>query len=161
VSVRFYDLTVTHKALIAALAAVGGLATAVTIAARSSPDGRAGSAPIRRGCPSVGPGNARAVAVDQVIATARRVVIDHRTEKVQVDRYRLNEKTTPVLEAVMLGELPRLPGTSTLRRLAKRRCGATDPTYTWAVVFGDTISVVCCLRTTLFVAPTKQGWFVF
>jgi hypothetical protein len=152
---------VKHKALIAALVVAGGLGAAVAIAARPSAEARARPAPIRRGCPVVGPGNARAVPVDEVIAAARRVVIDHRTEKVQGRRYRLSEKTTPVLEAVMLGDAPPLPGSGALRRLAKRRCPMTDPTYTWAVVFGDTISVVCCLRTTVFVAPTKQGWFAF
>jgi hypothetical protein len=149
-----------HAALIAVVVALG-LTTAAMVRADSRQASPAAAAAVRRGCPTIGPGNARSVAVDQVIVTARRVVTDHRSEEVQGRRYRLNNKTTPVLEAVMLGGLPPLPGNRPLARMAKHRCPHTNVAYTWAVVFGDTISVVCCLRATVFVAATKSAWFVF
>jgi hypothetical protein len=152
---------VRQKTLVAVVATLGLLLAVVVVHAGSSAESAAAPRPIKKSCPRVGPGNASLVTVDQVIATARRVVVDHHTEEIQGHRYRLNEKTTPVLEAVMLGDSPPLPGRRSLARLAKSRCPKTDPTYTWAVVFGDTISVVCCLRTTVFVAATKRAWFVF
>jgi hypothetical protein len=132
---------------------------AATVAAQAS--AYAGS-PTRERCPrDVTALSVRPALVDGVIAAARRVVLDHVIENNQGRLTRRTAANFPVLEVVQLGSAPLLPGASSLRRLAIKRCGKINAYWAWAVVFTDTESPVCCLRSIVFVVRVKTGWRVF
>jgi hypothetical protein len=103
----------------------------------------------------------RYATVDQVIAAARRVVIDHKVEFVQGRRVRLNARNTAVVEVVALGAYPPLPGQRPLTREAVKRCGEAAARWAFAVVFSPSWSVICCEYWDAFVVRTKDGWHVF
>jgi hypothetical protein len=103
----------------------------------------------------------RYATVDQVIAAARRVVIDHKVVFVQGRRVRLNARNTAVVEVVALGSYPTLLGQRPLKREAAKRCGVAAARWAWAVVFSPAWSVICCQYWDAFVVRTEDGWHVF
>jgi hypothetical protein len=104
----------------------------------------------------------RYATVDQVIAAARRVVIDDKVQFVQGRRVRLSSRNTAVVEVVALGAgNPLLAGQRTLSQEAVKRCGEAAARWAWAVVFEPGWSVICCQRWEVFVVRTTDGWHVF
>ena len=68
---------------------------------------------------------------------------------------------TPVLEVVELETAPVLPAQQALKRVAARRCGARTARASWAVIFGDTESPICCTKDIRFVVRLENGWWVY
>jgi hypothetical protein len=141
----------------ASVVAVVGLGT---IVAREAQPPAAAAAAYK--CPAgVNENTVRVAPVADVIAAARRVVIDHKRENNQGRITRRTTANNPVIAAIELGGRPALPGSAPLLRLAAKRCGATTARFAWAVVFTDTNSVLCCVRDVVFVVHVKSGWPVF
>src|SRR5437763_11148343 len=82
---------------------------------------------VHAGCPSRFDGRtqARTSLVDEAIAVARRVAVDHVVEHNQGRTTRRTRSNYPVLSAIQLRTGPTLPGQQTLTALASRRCGHT------------------------------------
>jgi hypothetical protein len=99
-------------------------------------------------------------SVDQAVAVARRIVIRNRFDTVMGRTYRRNRVNTPVLQAVQLGLLPRLPGDDVLAAVARRRCGQAAR-HAWAILFGRVHTTIAGTRTGVFVVRMKDGWYVF
>jgi hypothetical protein len=99
--------------------------------------------------------------VDQAIEVARRHVV-RGTAKVQGTTYKRDRRNTPVTAVVALGVVAPLPGQRAFEAIARQRCGRAAAMWGWAVVFGDTRTVVCCERSIVFVVGTRRGgWYVF
>ena len=147
-----------------ALATGGALLASALVDDASGADSAMGSkaVPIRTGCPAGYSSRIRLNAlVDDAIAAARRIVIDGKTATYQSGTiWRLNRQNTPVVQAVQLGMTPPLAGQSKLAAEARRRCGRAGE-YAWAIVFGNTLSTVCCITYPTFVVRIKEAWYVF
>jgi hypothetical protein len=142
------------------LLVLGAVVMSIALVLRTSID--ASALPRQARCPSdVTALSVRPALVDGVIAAARRVVLDHKTENNQGRITRRTATNFPVLEVVQFSDLPPLPGSSSLLRLATARCGKAVAHWAWAVVFTDTQSPVCCLREVVFVVRIRTGWRVF
>jgi len=114
------------------------------------------------GCPLGANGRtARVAQVDGVLAAARRAVIDHKSENIQGQVTRRTTANFPVIEVVELSSGPPVPGQEALTRIAISRCGKLAAHYSWAVIFTDTQSVLCCVREIVFVVLLKHGWNVY
>ena len=138
-------------AVVAALAAASFVVESTTAARTTA-----------RRCPSgVNGRTVRPVSVNGVLAAARRVVIDHKSENNQGRITRRTAANYPVIEVTELSAVPRLPGAESLKRLASARCGSETAQFAWAVIFTDTQSVLCCIREIVFVVHVKNGWKVF
>jgi hypothetical protein len=115
------------------------------------------------GCPRAtdwGGGTAQGAAA----AAIRYYIRKDPVIRVQGRTYRRTAANTPVVEIVLLGDVPPLPGSRPLKREALRRCPAraTMRPVVWAVVFHESVSVICCLRATFFAGQRKpHQWFVF
>lgn len=117
---------------------------------------------VHRGCPTrFSEWDVRLATVDQAMATARLVALDHIVEHNQGRTTRRTRDNYPVLEAVELDSIPPVPGQTVLLRQASRRCGKKIAQASWAVVFTDTESVLCCLRDVRFVVWLKSGWWIY
>jgi hypothetical protein len=117
---------------------------------------------ISHGCPGRFTGyDVRATSLDSVVPVARRVAIDHVISQYQGHAIRRTATNYPVLEVVELDTGPSLPAQQTLRRVAARRCGIQTAKASWAVIFTDTESPVCCTMDIRFVVHLKNGWWVF
>jgi len=117
---------------------------------------------IHKGCPAAFTGyDVRATAVDDVLAIARRVAVDHVTETNQERVTRRTTRNYPVEEVVLLSTGPRLRGQRALYRVAAARCGRQSAQASWAVVFTDTESVLCCVKDVRFVVRLRSGWWVY
>jgi hypothetical protein len=101
------------------------------------------------------------MSVDSVVAVARRVVIDHVVVRYMDHKVRRTVANTPVLEVVELETAPVLPAQQALKRVAARRCGARTARASWAVIFGDTESPICCTKDVRFVVRLENGWWVY
>jgi hypothetical protein len=97
---------------------------------------------------------------DEVIAVARAV------NRREVTHYqgraeRRTDVNTPVVQLVMdLRDVEPLPGKAAVARRAVRRCGKVGLDAD-AVTFRESLSPVCCLTFTLFVARGARAWIVF
>jgi hypothetical protein len=117
---------------------------------------------ISHGCPGRFTGyDVRATSLDSVVAVARRVAIDHVVSDYQGRKVRRTVTNYPVLEVVELDTAQILPAQQTLRRVAARRCGIRTAHASWAVIFTDTESPVCCTKDVRFVVHLTTGWWVF
>jgi hypothetical protein len=101
------------------------------------------------------------MSVDSVVTVARRVVIDHVVVRYMDHNIRRTVANTPVLEVVELETAPVLPAQQALKRVAARRCGARTVRWSWAVIFGDTESPICCTKDIRFVVRRESGWWVY
>jgi hypothetical protein len=140
-------------------ALLAGTATASTRSIRMS------QLPLRLGCP--GPSErvgARAATVGEAIAIAERVLYRQLTHFLG-RREQRNTVNTPVFAVVnQLGLFhPKLvPGLGALLARATRRCGAETARFSSAVLFTDSLNIVCCLPPiTLFVVRTDRSWRVY
>jgi hypothetical protein len=117
---------------------------------------------ISHGCPGRFTGyDVRATSLHSVVAVARRVAIDHVVADYQGHAIRRTVANYPVLEVVELDTAPILPAQQTLRRVAARRCGTRTAQASWAVIFTDTESPVCCTKDIRFVVHLRNGWWIF
>ena len=117
---------------------------------------------ISRRCPGRFTGyDVRSTSLDSVVAVARRIAIDHVVTQYQGHAVRRTVANYPVLEVVQLETAPVLPAQQTLRRAAARRCGVRTARASWAVIFTDTESPVCCTKDVRFVVRLRSGWWVF
>jgi hypothetical protein len=117
---------------------------------------------ISHGCPGRFTGyDVRPSSLDSVVAVARRVAIDHVIAHYQGHAIRRTVSNYPVLEVVELDTAPVLPSQEALRRVAARRCGLRTAHASWAVIFTDTESPVCCTKDVRFVLHLRNGWWVF
>jgi hypothetical protein len=117
---------------------------------------------VLRGCPGRFTGyDVRPTSLESVVAVARRVAIDHVVAHYQGHAIRRTVANYPVLEVVELDTAPILPAQQTLRRVAARRCGTRTAQASWAVIFTDTESPVCCTKDIRFVVHLRNGWWVF
>jgi len=147
------------RVLFKAAVVVGAIAAA-TASVAMQPGAAAGAAATK--CPAgVNAGTVRPAQVDDVIAAARRVVIDDKRENNQGRITRRTAANYPVIVAIELGEPQPLPGSVTLLRRAARSCGQTTARLSWAVIFTDVNSVLCCVRDVVFVVHLDNGWRVF
>ena len=103
----------------------------------------------------------RPTSLESVIAVARRIAIDHVVAHYQGHAIRRTVANYPVLEVVELDTGPTLPAQQTLRRSAARRCGTRTAQASWAVIFTDTESPICCRKDVRFVLHLRNGWWVF
>jgi hypothetical protein len=147
--------------VIAIVLAAAALAAVVATTARSGAKARGSRLHVATGCPSASEENPSQGLADQAVAAARAVVIDHKVAQVQGRTYRRNRENTPLLQLTKLGEIPLLAGQKTLQRAAERRCGKELARWSWALVFGDQATTMCCIRTTVFVVHVKDGWRVY
>ena len=143
-----------------------GLTLVLALAASSSNQVGSASttASVRAGCPVRFDGGteARGSLVDEAVAVARRIAVDHVVENNQGRTTRRTSANYPVLSAIQLRTGPALPGQQTLTALASRRCGHTTAEWTqWAITFTDTESVLCCIRDVRFVIRLDRGWWVY
>jgi hypothetical protein len=146
------------------------LALATSVVALTSAEGSSSeraaaeskAMPILLRCPRASdrPGRYHATA-DQVIAVARRFnsrEVTHYQGRAE-RRTRVN---TPVQALVMelSDDSIDVPGRRALAVRAKKRCGKLG-LATSAVTFSESLSPVCCLTFTLFVARGSRAWIVF
>jgi hypothetical protein len=150
----------TRPLAIAVLVVVMALPAAIATSA-SSDAGSGRRMVVARGCPALKDVNPTQGLAEQAIAAAQAIVIDHKVAHVQGRTYRRNSANTPLIQVVKLGELPLLPGQRALQRVATRRCGNEIARWSFAVVFGDQATVMCCIRTTVFAVHVKNGWRVY
>jgi hypothetical protein len=118
---------------------------------------------IHTGCPPAFAGAAAGeMTVDQAMAVARAVAIDHRVDHYQGHAIRRTPANYPVLEVVRFSDGPPvLPGEQALKKIAAKRCGGFTAYFSAAVVFAISQSPVCCLRDTRFVVHLRRGWWVY
>ncbi len=117
---------------------------------------------ITHGCPGRFTGyDVRPTSLDSVVAVARQVAIDHVIAHYQGHAIRRAVANYPVLAVVELDTAPILPAQPTLRRVAARRCSIHTAQASWAVIFTDTESPVCCTKDVRFVVHLRNGWWVF
>jgi hypothetical protein len=140
------------------LTAVGALAVMAAGGASAH-----GAPRIVRSCPFAVNGRvAVSAVVNDVIAAARHVEVEHVMTHFQGRSELRSDVNTPVVAVVDLGpQAPVLPGEPPLTRLAGKRCGSEVARYSWAVVFHDGLNVICCIDPVVFVTPTKSAWYVF
>jgi hypothetical protein len=150
----------TRRLAIAILVIVVAL-PAVIAASASSDTGSARTMFVAKGCPAPSDENPSQGLAEHAIAAAQAVVIDHKVAHVQGRTYRRNTANTPLLQVVKLGEVPLLPGQQVLQRVAARRCGKETARWSFALVFGDQATVMCCIRTIVFAVHVKRGWRVY
>ena len=137
-----------------------GTVALVLAAARADSSSRAQH--VLHGCPGRFTGyDVRPTSLDSVVAVARRVAVDHVIAHYQGHAIRRTVANYPVLEAVELVTGPILPAQQTLRRVAARRCGVGTAQASWAVIFTDTESPICCTKDVRFVVHLRNGWWVF
>ena len=137
-----------------------GAAALLLAAARA--DSSSTEQQISRGCPGRFTAyDVRPTSLDTVVAVARRVAIDHVIADYQGHAIRRTVANYPVLEVVELESAPMLPAQQPLRRAAARRCGIRTAQASWAVIFTDTESPVCCTKDVRFVVHLRNGWWVF
>ena len=101
------------------------------------------------------------MSVGSVLAVARRVAIDHVVAYYMDHKVRRTVANYPVLEVVELETAPVLPAQQALKRIAARRCGARTARSSWAVIFTDTESPICCTKDIRFVVRLEKGWWVY
>jgi hypothetical protein len=136
--------------------------TVVLVLAAARADSSSRPQQVFRGCPGRFTGeDVRATSLDSVVAVARRVAIDHVIADYMDHKVRRTVANYPVLEVVELLTGPVLPSQQTLRRQAAHRCGSRAAQASWAVIFTDTESPVCCTKDVRFVVHLKNGWWVF
>jgi hypothetical protein len=117
---------------------------------------------VHAGCPPVFTGyDTRVALMDEVVAVARSIALDHIVENNQGRLTRRTRRNYPVLQVVELASAPVLAGQTRLRQIATRRCGPDAARASWAVVFTDTESPVCCIKDVRFVIRIDRGWWVF
>jgi hypothetical protein len=144
---------VIHVFAVAAVLAVSAVVGAKVTASPVS---------IHRGCPAhFASSDLRTVTADEAVAVARRVALEHVVEHNQGRATRRTRSNYPVIEVVSLGHTPALPGQSALAKQAAHRCGRQIARRSWAVVFTDTESVLCCIRDARFVVRLGSGWWVY
>jgi hypothetical protein len=117
---------------------------------------------VHSGCPPPFTGyDTRAALVEDAIAAARTIALDHIVENNQGRITRRTRRNYPVLQAVELATGPALPAQEQFKRIATKRCGHSAALASWAVVFTDTESPVCCIKDLRFAIRLKRGWWVF
>jgi hypothetical protein len=137
-----------------------GVVPLVLAAARADSSSRPQQ--ISHGCPGRFTGyDVRPTSLESVLAVARRIAIGHVVAHYQGHAIRRTVANYPVLEVVELDTGPTLPAQQTLRRSAVRRCGIRTAQASWAVIFTDTESPVCCTKDVRFVVHLRNGWWVF
>jgi hypothetical protein len=137
-------------AILAAVALIGGVAAAGLVASRDS------RPRVHTGCPkNFSSWTARDGIIDDAIAAARAVVIDHRTETNQA---RVTRRTR---ENYALWEVRDGVGSGTSRREAVARCGAKVATFSWVLVFHDGESLIASDRDVRFAVLTPDGWWIY
>lgn len=136
--------------------------TVVLVLAAARADSSSRPEQISRGCPGrFAWEEVRATSLDSVVAVARRVAIDHVIATYMDRKVRRTVANYPVLEVVELLTGPALPAQQPLRRQAAHRCGSRAAQASWAVVFTDTESPICCTKDVRFVVHLGNGWWVF
>jgi hypothetical protein len=119
---------------------------------------------VTSGCPSrgdFGGGTAQEAAAAAIRYYIRKDPLIH----VQGRTAKRTAANTPAVEIVALGVVGEaLPGAAVLKKQAMRRCPgrATARGALWAVLFHESVSVICCLHATFFVGQrTPHHWFAF
>lgn len=139
-----------------------GLVAVLTVSAVVGARVAASRTIVHRGCPAhFGGRDLRGATADNAIAVARRVVLGHVIENAQGHAIRRTRASYPVIQVVSLETVPALPGQAALARRAARRCAGPAARSSWAVVFTDTESVMCCIRDVRFVIRLRSGWWVY
>lgn len=144
------------------LAVLGLAATGVLVAGWVSRTSVSSVSGVYSGCPPAFTGyDTRGALVDEAIAAARTVALDHVVENNQGRLTRRTRRNYPVLEAVELATGAALFGQTRLGQIATKRCGRAAARASWAIAFTDTESPVCCTRDVRFAIRFKRGWWVF
>jgi hypothetical protein len=134
-------------------------AMVVALAAVAPVDAQAGLVPVRAGCPprGVNVAGVRVLTLEQAVEAARRIVARGR-EFIQ-GRW---EKRTRANQQVISASLtaPFRSG-GRLYELARRHCGAQAASSAWAIVFHDSVTVLCCETQTVFVVASRSTTYVF
>jgi hypothetical protein len=117
------------------------------------------------GCPRKGDYGG-GTAQEAAAAAITYYIREHPLIRVQGRTYHRTAANTPPVEIVLLppADQPPLPGATVLKRQALRRCSgrATSHAAVWAVVFHESVSVLCCVHTTFFVSQrAPHHWFAF
>jgi len=118
---------------------------------------------VTAGCPRKGDYGGGS-AQDAAAAAISYYIHEHPLIRVQGRTYHRTAANTPAVEIVLLGDEPPLPGARVLERQAQRRCPARATSHAglWAVVFHESVSVICCLHTTFFVSQrSPRHWIAF
>jgi len=147
-----------RRLIVAVLVAVAG---AAPLGAACAPAQRASAVvPPRIGCPKNLTGyTARPLTLAEALGAARRIVA-RGIESNQGRRERRTPENQEVLEVILV--TPFSPDGKGLAKLAHRYCGDRIAAATlWAVTFHDTLSVLCCVTQTVFVAATREHVYVF
>jgi hypothetical protein len=99
-------------------------------------------------------------SVDFVINLARRLFVRGKTISVQGRRYRLTERNTPVVAAVLVGPPDYyLPAAAGFWREALSRCGRETARQSWAIVLNYALrNVASDSNRTVFFVRTTRGW---
>jgi hypothetical protein len=98
----------------------------------------------------------QASLLDGAISTARKIVIDHRTE---TNQGRVSKRTS---SNYYLSEVVILYGSrGALFRTASHRCGVGIAKASWALVFHDGESLIATNSDVRFALRLKSGWWVY
>lgn len=99
-------------------------------------------------------------SIDFVLELTRRRFVRGRTISVQGRTYRLTERNTPVVAALLVGPPEYfLPAAAGFWREAVARCGSETARRSWAIVLNYALrNVASDSDRTVFLVRTTRGW---